>query len=142
MSIEDTREIAADSATVWSLTLDVENWPALTSTITSVERLDDGPLRVGSQARIKQPGQRPRVWTVSRLDPPHAFEWFTTIGPLRMTGAHAIRPTPNGCENTLSIRLEGWGRRVAEALLGRALRRTITTENHGFVVASEAATAR
>lgn len=34
---------------------------ALTSTVASVDPLDGGPLRVGSQARLKHPGQRPTV---------------------------------------------------------------------------------
>jgi len=36
--------------------------------MTSVERLDDGPITLGSRARVKQPGQRPAVWTVTELE--------------------------------------------------------------------------
>ena len=39
---------------------DVERWSEWTSTVTPAKRLDDGPLGVGSQARIEQPKIRRR----------------------------------------------------------------------------------
>ena len=60
MRIEDSIDIAAPVERVWELTMDVESWPQLTPTITSVKRLDHGPLAVGSAARIKQPAQAER----------------------------------------------------------------------------------
>ena len=47
MRLEHTIDINAPIDRVWDLTLDVEALPNLTSTMTSVERLDDGPLAVG-----------------------------------------------------------------------------------------------
>ena len=68
-------EIAAPIERVWDLTLDIERWPELTPTITSVERLEVGPLAVGSSARLVQPRQSPRVWTVTDLQAPTRFAW-------------------------------------------------------------------
>ena len=65
MKLENVMHIGAPVEVVWALTEDVEAWPDVTPTMTSVERLEDGPLAVGSQASIKRPGQGARVWTVT-----------------------------------------------------------------------------
>jgi uncharacterized membrane protein len=133
--------IQADLERVWALTLDVERWPELTPTITEVVRLDDGPLAVGSRARITQPGQRPAVWTVSRLDPGVAFEWWAKVGPVTMTGGHHLRPDPRGCVNLLTLDITGRGAGLVGRLVGRRIGEAIERENRGFKQEAEAAQA-
>lgn len=142
-----TNEIASDlviDATieeVWALTLDVEGWPATTPTMTSVERLDDGPLRVGSQARVVQPRQRPTVWTVTALDAPHTFQWEAKVMGVTMVATHHLVPVGKGVRNELRLHLSGFGSGIMRRLLGRTLRATIETENQGFKRAAESARA-
>ena len=66
MRIEHEVTIRASVDDVWALTIDVEALPTITPTMTSVRRLDNGPIGVGSKAVIKQPGQAERTWTVDR----------------------------------------------------------------------------
>ncbi len=134
--------IEAEVDEVWALTVDVERWPELTPTMTRVERLDDGPLAVGSRARITQPGQRPAVWTVSRLEPGVAFEWWTKVGPVTMTGGHQLRPDGRGCVNLLTLDITGRGSRLVGRLVGRRIGDAIERENRGFKAAAEAASCR
>jgi uncharacterized membrane protein len=139
MHLEDRVEIAAPAARVWALTVDVERWPDSTPTMTSVERLDDGPLAVGSQARVKQPAQRPRVWTVTQLEPGRRFAWATTAMGLRMEGAHLIEGDDTACTNTLTLEVTGALASTLGRLLAGQFRKAIVTENQGFKRTAEAA---
>ena len=123
--------------TVWDLTMDVESWPAITPTVTHIERLDDAPLRVGSDVKIKQPGQRERIWTVNTLDPKQRFAWSTKAMGMTMTGSHQLDESDNGTSNTLSIDLHGPLAPVLGPLLRRPLRRALEAENEGFRSAAE-----
>lgn len=139
-------EITIDAAVdvVWELTENVEGWPAITPTMTTVERLDDGPFGVGSRARVKQPAQRPTVWTVTRFEPNHVFEWEAKVFGVRMVGRHTITPIADSSatpvtRNTLQIEMTGRGAGVLGRLSGGRIRKAITTENEGFKRTAEAA---
>ncbi|HRC62102.1 MAG: SRPBCC family protein [Dehalococcoidia bacterium] len=138
MRIEHTIEIAAPADRVWELTLDVEKWPELTPTITSVKRLDGGPMAVGSQARIKQPAQGTRVWTVTDLEPKRHFVWSTKVMGSRMTGGHHLSQGATGTTNRLTVDIEGPFAPVLGVLLRRPILNAITKENQGFKRAAEA----
>ena len=132
-------DIAAPIDTVWALTLDVESWPEISPTMTSVNRLDDGPLQVGSQARIKQPGQGPRTWTVTRLEAPRMFSWTTTIMGVTVIASHELVATERGCRNLLRVEMTGTGSALLTAVSRRPILKAITQENEGFRAAAEEA---
>jgi uncharacterized membrane protein len=132
MRIEHHIDIEATAPLVFALNADVEAWPRLTPTVTAVELLDDHPLELGSRARIKQPGQRPTVWTVTAFEPDRTFTWEARAMGVAMTATHIVEPTPTGCRNTLRLDLGGLGGRVLVTLLGRKLRSVLATENDGF----------
>ncbi len=138
MRIENSIEIAAPVARVWRLTVDVESLPEVTPTITSVERLDDGPLRVGSSVRVKQPAQRVKTWTVTALEPSAYFAWAAKALGTTMTGGHRLTPTDTGTRNTLSIEIEGRLAPIIGTLVKAPLAKALETENEGFKSAAEA----
>ena len=129
---EHSTVISAPPSVVWRLTTDVERWPSFMPTVQSVERLEPGPLQVGSSARVKQPGQTAAVWTVSTITPETEFTWETRRMGLRMVGKHQLAPAADGTRNTLSIEVTGPGAGVFGALFGGMIARVIERENEAF----------
>jgi uncharacterized membrane protein len=142
MRIEDDLELAAPTESVWALTIDIERWPQLMSTVTSVERLDPGPLRAGSTARLKQPGQRATVWTVSEVDPGRRFAWWARTQGMRVVATHTLTPTGTGTRNHLAIDLDGPAAPVLGRVLRRRIARVLAAENAAFKAAAEASSDR
>lgn len=141
--ITDELLIPAPVATVWHLTIDVESWPRITpTTMKAVERLDTGPLRVGSTARVTQPGQRPTVWTVQELVPEQRFVWSATVYGADMVARHELTAEGSGCRNRLSIEITGRRAGLLRALVGRRIRKVIATENRCFSAAATASADR
>jgi uncharacterized membrane protein len=132
MKWTNTLMIDAPAELIWELNTDVERWPARTPTVQSVARLDDGPFRVGSRARIKQPGQRSATWTVTRMLPGHEFSWQSKRRGLVLTGTHRVETAGPETRNTLEIEVTGPLSRVFGLLFGVAIRRALRLENAGF----------
>jgi uncharacterized protein YndB with AHSA1/START domain len=107
MLFEASVDIASDPAAVWAVYADVERWPAWTDSVTSVERLDEGPIHVGARTRVRQPRLPPAVWTVTAIEPGRSFTWEATGPWLRTVGTHVVEPTPTGARAT--ARLEQLG---------------------------------
>jgi uncharacterized membrane protein len=139
MHIEHEAEIGAPPETVWRLTTEVERWPDLLEAFTSVQRLEPGPLAVGSSARIKQPGQPERTWTVTEITAPRRFVWETHGLGLRMVASHDIEPTAAGCRNTLAIDLSGPVGAVVGRVVAKRIAETIAVENSVFTAEAERA---
>jgi uncharacterized membrane protein len=132
MRFEDSVTIDAPAEVVWGLTVDVTSWPTITPTMTRIDRLDEGPIHVGSSARVKQPRQTAAVWTVTRLDEGREFTWQTRRMGMTMTGSHRIEPDGDHCRNTLTLDVDGPGSVLFGRLFGRVLQSSIATENAGF----------
>ena len=130
--------IDAPAPVVWALTVDVESWPQVTPTMSSVSRLDDEPFGVGSRARVKQPKLRAAVWTVTRFEPGSVFEWSTRTMGMTMTGGHHLEAIDDGhCRNVLTLTASGPTATLLGWLLSRPMRAAIATENAGFKRAAE-----
>jgi hypothetical protein len=129
MDVQERIDIAAAPADVWAVMIDVERWREWTPTITSIERLDGGPFRVGSRARIRQPKLPTAVWTVSALEPGRYFEWRNASPGVRSVAGHRAEPTAGG-GTTVTLTF-GWSGSLAwliRLVYGKLARRYVRTE--------------
>jgi uncharacterized membrane protein len=140
MHFEETTLIDAPVDLIWRLTTEIDRWPTFVPTVRHVERLDSGPLRVGSTARVKQPGQTAAIWTVTRLEPRREFTWETRRLGLRLTGRHLLEPAGSGTRNTLVLQTDGRGAAAFSAVFGALMRSSVRREGAAF--AREALTVR
>lgn len=120
MAHETHVDIAAPADRVWATMIDVERWPQWTRSMSSVERLDDGPFGPGSRVRAKQPRMPAATWTVAEFEAGRRFTW-TASGPgFTTTGEHELTTLADG---RVRVRLAVTERGPMAALVGRVLGR-------------------
>jgi len=100
-------DINAAPAVVWSVMSDVERWREWTASITSVTRLDPGPLAIGARAHVRQPKLRPADFVVTELEPGTQFTWITKSPGVVATARHSVEPIAGGTRARLSVRFDG-----------------------------------
>ncbi len=101
-------DVEAPVEQVWEVLREVERWPEWAPTVTSVRRLDDGPLSVGSRARVEQPRIPPSVYVVTELEPSRSFTWVATGPGVHTTARHQLEDLgPAGTRVTLAVEQAG-----------------------------------
>jgi uncharacterized protein YndB with AHSA1/START domain len=134
-----TIDIAATPERVWQVLSDVESWRTWTPTITSVNLLDDGQLRVGSRAKVRQPRLGDAEYVVTELVAGRSFTWVAEHPGVLTTARHTVEPLASGVRVRLSVAQTGW----LGALMGRLYRgltdRYLTNEANGLKRLCEAA---
>lgn len=131
-------DIAAVPSRVWEIVRDVERWHEWTASITSIERLDDGPLRVGSRALVRQPKLPSNTFAVTALDEGRGFSWESKSPGLRGVGHHWIEATPAGSRVTLGVDFAGPLAWIVARFYGGLTQRYIEMEAAGLRSRSEA----
>src|SRR4051794_41411808 len=114
MRFEHSIDINPPQATAWAVVSNVERWPVLTASVTSVELLNNPPFGLSSRARIRQPKLPVATWTVTRYDPPSFFEWINKSPGITTTAGHRVVPTGESASR-LTLTLEWRG--IATPLL-------------------------
>jgi carbon monoxide dehydrogenase subunit G len=133
-----TTDIDATPQAVWQILADVEHWPEWTASMTSIDRLDDGPLAVGSRARVKQPKLPTADFVVTDLEPGASFEWTSKRTGMTSVGDHRISPRANGSEVKLTFRITGALAPVVSAFGRKLIRNYVDTEAAGLKRRAEA----
>jgi uncharacterized membrane protein len=129
MRYEVTEEIDVAPSDVWAVLADVERWPDWCPTMTSVQRLDDGPFGVGSAAEIRQPKLPRAIWRVTEFEPGRRFQWTTTSLGVTTSGDHRIDPLPGGrARITLTIEVTGALAALLTVVVWPMTRRYVTLE--------------
>lgn len=131
--------IHAPAEHVWSILIDVERWPEWTASISSVRRLEQGPISVGSRARVKQPKLASMIWTVVGLEPMRTFTWTAISGGVTTLAEHEITSDPDGTVTvTLSFRQTGVLAPIVGLFAAGLTRRYVDMEAEGLKRRSEA----
>jgi uncharacterized protein YndB with AHSA1/START domain len=129
MRHEITVTITAPADLVWQTISTVEKWPEWTPTMEQVDRLDDGELRAGSSARVRQPNLPERTWTVTEVTPGRSFTWAHDSRGLRLSADHVIvGERDGGVEVLLTFSMTGFAAPLATLLAGRKVREFVNTE--------------
>lgn len=132
MLMESTVTIAAPPGDVFDTYVDVQRWPAWSDTFTSLVRLEPGPLRVGSRARIKQPKLREAVWQVTEYTAGRSFTWVARFPGVVTTARHVVSPADDGAAVTLSVEQSGPLGALVGLLTKRRTERYLAIEGAGL----------
>ncbi len=132
MQYEYSVEIDATPERVWSVMTDVERWPEWTKSMRDVERLDEGPFAVGSEARVQQPMMPALTWKVTELEPARGFTWESRSPGMRSVAMHRIEPRAGGCTVTLAVQASGPMARLLWPFTAGMTRRYVAMEADGL----------
>jgi uncharacterized membrane protein len=140
MRYETTIDVAAPARQVFDVYTDVERRPERADSVTSIERLDDGPLRVASRARVRQPMLPATVWEVTELVPGERFSWVARSPGVVTTGIHIARDSDRAGVSEVTAALEVLGPLgpVVRFLSRRLTRRYVDAEVRGIKQRCEA----
>jgi uncharacterized membrane protein len=131
-------DVEAPVEQVWEVLLDVERWPEWATTVTSVRRLDDGPLAVRSRVRVEQPRIPPTEYVVTELEPRRSFTWAATAPGVRTTARHMLEDLgTGGTRVTLAVEQAGPVGVVMGRFYRRLTDRYLTAEAAGLKGRSE-----
>lgn len=133
MRLEETIEIDAAPGRAWEVMSDIENWPEWTASVTSVAKLDPGPLAPGTRARIRQPRVMAMTWRVTEVTPGASFTWEARSGGVRSVAWHRVAPNGSGGSSvTLGLAQSGPLASLVALLFGRTMQRYVAMEAAGL----------
>src|SRR5690242_5363195 len=93
-------DIDAPPDRVWPVMVDVERWQEWTASIRRINKLDTGPLRVGSRARVYQPKLLPALWRVTDVQEGRSFTWISRGPGMLAAASHSVEATAAGSHVT------------------------------------------
>jgi uncharacterized membrane protein len=140
MEYQKSVTVAAEPAQVWEVMSDLERWPERIPTYDELRRLDDGDLRVGSRAHVKQKGLAAGEWEVSELVEGETFTWTSRQPGVRLVARHHVTAQADGTSRlTLELEQSGWLSGVVSLFLGRKVREYVDLEAEALKDTAEAA---
>ncbi|MFL5480895.1 MAG: SRPBCC family protein [Gemmatimonadaceae bacterium] len=130
-------KIDAPPDRVWEVMTAVELWPEWTESVDEVQRLDTGPLRIGSRVRIKQPKFLAAVWEVTALDPSRSFTWVMRRPGIVASANHRVQRSGQGSHVELSVTYSGFLGTILARVFAQITDRYLMMEAAGLRQRSE-----
>jgi uncharacterized protein YndB with AHSA1/START domain len=127
-----TVTIAAPPAQVFAVLCDVERWPEWTHTMTRISRLDSGPLKMGSSAKVRQPKLPASVWRVTDVEQNRNFTWISRSPGLLSKADHLVEPSGSGSKVTLSFEMSGLMAPLMARIYGKLIDEYVTIESQSL----------
>jgi uncharacterized protein YndB with AHSA1/START domain len=139
MKFQTAVDIDAAPATVWRILTDVESWPKWSDSMTTVERLQQSDLEVGSSARVTQPKLKPAVYTVTECEPGRSFVWEMSATGVKVRAAHFVEDRGDGhARMVLGVEQTGALSGLISLFYGKLTRQYVVMEAEGLKKAAEA----
>jgi uncharacterized membrane protein len=137
MKFESAIHIDAPTARVYEVFSDVERWPEWTDSVTSVERLDPGPLQIGSKTRIRQPRLPVAVWEVTEVVEGSHFVWVAKGPGVTTVGGHYVENDGTGARAISRVDQQGPGGWLIGVLTKGLTNRYLAMESAGLKARAE-----
>ncbi|WP_194922127.1 SRPBCC family protein [Catenulispora rubra] len=138
MKFQTTIDIDATPATVWRTLTDVESWPEWSASMTTVERLQQGDLAVGSSARVTQPKLKAAIYTVTECEPGKSFVWEMKATGVKVRAIHRVEDKGEGhARMVLGIEQSGALSGLIAMFYGKLTRQYVVMEAEGLKKAAE-----
>ena len=119
-----TVHIDAPPEKVWGMMTDVERWPEFAAQFRSIVRKDQGPLALGSKARVTPRGLFGSIWQVTEFEASRSFTWEADALPgLHLVAGHVVEPEGAGSRVILSLESSGALATLLAPVLGVISRR-------------------
>lgn len=138
MKFQTAIDIDAAPATVWRTLTDVESWPQWSASMTSVQRLQQGELAVGSSARVTQPKLKAAVYTVTECEPGKSFVWEMKAAGVKVRALHYVEERGEGrARMTLGVEQTGALSGLISMFYGKLTKQYVVMEAEGLRKAAE-----
>ncbi|MEU2285713.1 SRPBCC family protein [Streptomyces sp. NPDC013178] len=116
----ETIDVDCTPDEVWTYVIDPSHLPEWQASAVSAERLDEGPIEVGSRVRVtRYVGNReiPMTMEITECDPPHAWGMQGIDGPVRGHVHGEIDPLDDGRRSRVTMDLDFEGRGLGRVLV-------------------------
>lgn len=137
MFFEAAVTIRAPASEVWRVLVDVARWPEWNTSVTSVELLDDGPLRPGSLVRVRQPRLAPAAYRVGELSEDTSFTWTDTRPGVTTNAGHYLSTEDTTTRVRLTVSQRGPLAWPVGLVFGGTIRRYLRMEADGLKLRCE-----
>ncbi|MFC8142665.1 SRPBCC family protein [Streptomyces paradoxus] len=116
---------------VYQYVTDTQRMPEWQLSAVSAERLDEGPVDVGTQVRVtRHIGRRvmPMTMEVTEYDPPHSWGMRGVDGPVRAQVHGEVEPYDEGRRSHVTIDIDFEGHGMGKVLVPLVVRPQVRKE--------------
>jgi carbon monoxide dehydrogenase subunit G len=113
-------EISRNPEDVFAALIDLPRFSEWQEGVVSAHREDDGPMKVGSKAKVTRlVGGRERTMTTELTDysPPRSYAFRGIDGPIRPIGKGTVEPLADGARSRVTFELDFEGHGFGKLLL-------------------------